>query len=108
MLFAVHCLDQADALPRRLAHYAEHKAHLQTGPVKTIISGPLLAEDEETMIGSLFVFAAKSLEEVRDYHARDPFHRAGVWGQVTITRFLLRVDNRDTGGDGDAPAEATP
>jgi len=94
MLFAVHCFDKPDALPKRQAHYAAHRAHLEAGPVNTIISGPLLAEDGETMIGSLFVFDAENLDAVRDYHIRDPFHLAGVWEPAAITRFLLRVDNR--------------
>jgi len=101
MLFAVHCFDKPGALPKRLANYAAHKAHLETGPVRTVISGPLVAGDGETMIGSLFVFDAENLETVKDYHARDPFHLAGVWETASITRFLLRVDNRGNAGNGD-------
>ena len=65
MLFAVHCLDHADALPRRLANYDAHKAYLAAGKVATVISGPLVAADGATMIGSLFVFSADSIEEVK-------------------------------------------
>ncbi|WP_258582213.1 YciI family protein [Mesorhizobium sp. AR02] len=93
-LFAVHCLDHADALPRRLANYEAHKAHLAQGPVKTIISGPLLAGDGETMIGSLFVFSAEKIEDVRAFNAADPFNAANVWQSVSINPFLMRVDNR--------------
>ncbi|WP_027167706.1 YciI family protein [Mesorhizobium sp. WSM3224] len=94
MLFAVHCLDHADALPRRLANYDAHKAYLAGGPVATVISGPLVAADGATMIGSLFVFSADSIEEVKTFNVGDPFNAANVWRSVSINPFLLRVDNR--------------
>ncbi|MDX8453740.1 YciI family protein [Mesorhizobium sp. VK9D] len=94
MLFAVHCLDHADALPRRLANYDAHKAYLAGGSVATVISGPLVAADGTTMIGSLFVFSADSIEEVKAFNAADPFNAANVWQSVSINPFLLRVDNR--------------
>ncbi|TPL01501.1 MULTISPECIES: YciI family protein [unclassified Mesorhizobium] len=94
MLFAVHCLDHADALQRRLVNYDAHKAYLAGGSVTTVISGPLVAADGATMIGSLFVFSADSIEEVKAFNAADPFNAANVWQSVSINPFLLRVDNR--------------
>lgn len=94
MRFAVHCLDAEGALPLRLAHYEAHKAHLAAGPVATVISGPLLAEDGETMIGSLFIFEAENRAAVEAFNAADPFNRAGVWARIDIHPFLMRVDNR--------------
>lgn len=94
MLFVVHALDKPDALPRRLANYDAHKAHLATEKVKTVISGPLVADDGETMIGSLFIFEADSREEVEAFYAADPFRAADVWASVLINPFLKRVDNR--------------
>jgi uncharacterized protein YciI len=94
-LFAVHCLDHAGALPRRLANYDAHKAHLAQGDVKTVISGPLMGEDGETMIGSLFVFSAETIDDVRAFNADDPFNAANVWQSISINPFLMRVDNRN-------------
>jgi len=94
MRFVVHCLDKPGATPRRLQHYADHKAHLATGAVTTVISGPLLADDGETMVGSLFIFEAETRQDVEAFSAADPFHHAGVWASVSIHPFLMRVDNR--------------
>jgi uncharacterized protein YciI len=94
MLFAVHCLDHEDALPRRLANYDAHKAYLSQGTVRTVISGPLVASDGETMIGSLFVFSADNIDDVRAFNAADPFQAANVWRSVSINSFIMRVDNR--------------
>lgn len=95
MKVAVHCLDHPGAIGKRLANYDAHKAYLASGAVKTVISGPLLADDGETMIGSLFVFEAESVSAVEAFNRADPFNQAGVWAEVSIKEFNLRVDNRD-------------
>jgi uncharacterized protein YciI len=95
MHFAIHCLDKPDALVTRLAHYDSHKAHLASTPdVAIVVSGPLLADDGDTMIGSLFIVDAEDRDAVERFHLTDPFFRAGVWAHVEIHPFLKRVDNR--------------
>lgn len=94
MHFVIHALDKPDALPVRLANYEAHKAYLAQATVRTVISGPLVAEDGETMIGSCFVVEADSKAEVQAFHDNDPFKAAGVWERVHINPFLKRVDNR--------------
>ena len=94
MHYVVHCLDHDGAVEKRLANYEAHKAYLATAPVKTIISGPLLADDEETMIGSCFVLEADSLGVVEDLNRNKPFAKAGIWRTVSIRPFSKRVDNR--------------
>ena len=61
MLFVLHALDRPGALPKRLANYDAHKAFLaDTSPhgVTILMSGPLTADDGQTMIGSLFLHGA--------------------------------------------------
>ena len=94
MHYVIHALDKPDALPVRLAHYEAHKAYLAQAKVRTVISGPLVADDGETMIGSCFVVEADSKDEVLAFHDNDPFKAAGVWQHVHINPFLKRVDNR--------------
>ncbi len=94
MHFIVHCLDHPNAVEKRLSHYDAHKAYLASGKTKTVISGPLLADDNETMIGSLFLFEADTKEEVVSFNKADPFSAAGVWATVNIHPFAKRVDNR--------------
>ncbi|MCB1334026.1 MAG: YciI family protein [Roseivivax sp.] len=94
MHYVIHCLDHDGAVDKRLANYEDHKAYLSKAPVKTVISGPLLADDEETMIGSCFVLEADSLAEVEDFNRNDPFAKVGLWKTVSIRPFNKRVDNR--------------
>jgi uncharacterized protein YciI len=92
-LFAVHALDNPDALPLRLEHYAAHRAFVESDHaygVTVIMSGPLQSDDGEVMIGSLFIVEAGSREAVEAFNQGDPFFTAGVWGQVSISRFHRR------------------
>lgn len=95
MHFIIHCLDKAGAVQQRLAHYEAHKAYLGAAPVRIVISGPLLAADQETMIGSLFLIEAETQQEVQAFHDADPFKKAGIWESVSIHPFLKRMDNRN-------------
>jgi uncharacterized protein YciI len=94
MHYVIHCLDHPGAVQKRLAHYEAHKAYLAAASMKTVISGPLLADDEQTMIGSCFVVEAGSLAEVEAFNRNDPFAKADLWQTVSIRPFSKRVDNR--------------
>jgi uncharacterized protein len=94
MHFVIHCLDHEDAVEKRLAHYDAHKAYLARSPISIVISGPLLKEDHETMIGSVFLVEADSREQVEAFHNNDPFKAAGIWEHVEIHPFNKRMDNR--------------
>ncbi|MGA7810946.1 YciI family protein [Bradyrhizobium sp.] len=93
MLFAIHAVDHADALPKRLAHYDAHKAFLSDTTrfgIRIVMSGPLVTDDGQTMIGSLFLIEAAGRAEIEAFHHADPFFAAGIWQSVTITGFLRR------------------
>jgi uncharacterized protein YciI len=93
MLFAIHALDKQGALDRRLANYDAHKAFLSDTSgfgVRIVMSGPLVADDGETMIGSLFIVEAEERSAVEHFNSADPFHHAGIWDRVTITGFIRR------------------
>jgi uncharacterized protein YciI len=94
MHYTVYCLDHDNMVERRLEHYEDHKAYLATSPVKMVMSGPLLAGDEETMIGSFFLYEADDIGDVMRFNSNDPFNKAGIWRTVDIRPFLKRVDNR--------------
>lgn len=93
MLFAIHGLDRTGALPTRLAHYDAHKAFLADTSaygVRIVMSGPLTDDDGTTMIGSLFIVEAQDRAAVEAFNAADPFRKADLWEQVTITGFIRR------------------
>jgi uncharacterized protein len=94
MHYVIHCLDKPNSVEKRLANYDAHKAYLSNTPVKIVISGPLVADDETTMIGSCFLVEADSLAEVEAFNREDPFNKIDLWEQISIRPFLKRMDNR--------------
>jgi hypothetical protein len=94
MLFVVHALDKPDALPARQANYEAHKAFLATCGdygVRMVMSGPLVADDGATMIGSFLLLEATDRAAIERFHKADPFYKAGIWDSPRITAFLRRV-----------------
>ena len=93
MLFAIHADDYPGALDKRLSNYDAHKAFLSDTSrfdVKIVMSGPLVADDGNTMIGSLFLVEGADRTAIENFHRADPFFQAGIWEKVTITGFLRR------------------
>ena len=97
MHFIIHALDKKGVLPTRQAQTEAHRAHLDDMSrfgVKIIVSGPLVADDGQTSIGSLFLVEAPDRKTVEAFHAADPFKKSGVWERVNISAFIKRRDNR--------------
>ena len=90
MLFCLYIKDKPGRVETRKQLVDEHRAYQQECSVDITLSGPLLAEDGETMIGSMFLIEAPDREAVERFVAGDPFTTNDVWGETTLTRFLRR------------------
>ena len=97
MQFVVHALDQIDAGPRRAAAIAAHRDYLSTAPeqheVTVLLSGPLVSDDEQQMIGSFFLLDAPDRGAVDALFADDPLRCANVWSDYTVTTVRIRQNN---------------
>ena len=94
MLFVICAWDGIDGKTKRKAYYPSHTAYL-TGAatqygVKVLLAGPLVEDDAETPLGSLFVVDAPDRTTVESFHAADPFSVHEVWTKRSITAFLKR------------------
>ena len=90
MLFVVHALDKKDILPTRAKHYRDHRIHLDRAEdyaVDVVTAGTLVADDDETPVGSIFVIDAANRTAVDAFTRSDPYHLNGVWDHVTIHRY---------------------
>ena len=94
MHFIIHCIDKPQSAAVRRDHFEAHKAHVAASAVKVLVSGPLVAEDLATPVGSLFLVEASTLAEVERFNRNDPFFKAGLWETIAIHPFLKRVDHR--------------
>ena len=90
MLFCLHIQDKPGRVETRKKFVDEHRAYQKDCGVDVQLSGPLLAEDGETMIGSIFFIDSPDRAGVEKFIANDPFTKNDVWGEHVLTRFLRR------------------
>jgi uncharacterized protein YciI len=90
MLFCLHIMDKPGRVDKRVSLVDEHRAYQKECGVEITLSGPLMADDGETMIGSMFLIEAPDKAAVEGFIAGDPFTKNDVWGDMTLTRFLRR------------------
>jgi uncharacterized protein len=92
-LYCIHAFDKPGTSSLRAEHYPAHLTYLAGAAGAGVIihaSGPLVAEDGVTAIGSLFVLEASDQGAAERFNAGDPFALANLWAQVAISRFSLR------------------
>ena len=56
-----------------------------------MMSGPLMSDDEQNVVGSFFLDVAPDRQSVMDIYLNDPIYKAGVWESVNIQVFHKRV-----------------
>ena len=87
MQFVIHAMDKKDGLHARAKSYQAHRVHLddaRTYGVEVLTAGPLVAEDGETPVGSLFIVEANDRAAVEAFTQSDPYHVNGVWDAIEI------------------------
>jgi uncharacterized protein YciI len=87
MQFVLICEDKPASLDLRLANRENHLAYVDTKKAAIRLAGPMLSDDGEGMVGSLFIIEADSAEDVKALNAEDPYTLAGLFGRVTIRPF---------------------
>lgn len=84
MRFAVICRDKPGHLQTRLDTRAAHLDYIAaTGVVE--MAGPFLEDGQ--MVGSLVILTVDSLTAAQDWAAGDPYAKAGLFENVTITEW---------------------
>ncbi|MDE0059091.1 MAG: YciI family protein [Defluviicoccus sp.] len=91
MLYVLHMIDKPGVLDKRMAALPAHRDYLEQAPIEVVMSGPLQAEDGETIVGSLYLVEVEKREDIDAFLAEDPLANAGVWDRVDINRFFRRV-----------------
>ena len=85
MLYALICEDKADSEALRKSVRTDHLQYIQNYDVR--FAGPMLADDEITMVGSIIVLDAPDRQAADQFAAGDPYGLAGLFAKVTIKPF---------------------
>lgn len=88
MIFTFILIDKPDAGELRLRVRPEHKAYLAAMADRMAFAGPFVADDGQTMLGSLLAIDFPSREAAHAWLADEPFTREGLYASVTIHAFV--------------------
>lgn len=88
MIFVFHLLDRPGAGELRQRLRPEHKAYLGQVADRIAFAGPLLADDGQTMVGSVLAIDFPDRAAAVRWQAEEPFTRAGLYAQVSLHPFL--------------------
>jgi uncharacterized protein YciI len=87
MIYIFHLLDRPGAAELRQRVRPQHKAYLAEVAERIAFAGPLLADDGETMVGSLLAIDFPDREAARAWLAQEPFTKSGVYAGSTVHAF---------------------
>lgn len=86
MLYHILCHDKPNNLRTRLDNREAHLAMVEAVGDRLFAAGPLL-DANETMIGSVLIIDFDNDAEAQTFCEQDPYAKAGLFEQVTVTRW---------------------
>lgn len=92
MLYHILCKDKSGHLQTRLDNREAHLALVNTLGDRLFAAGPLLDEQDE-MVGSVLIIDFDSDEAAAAFCAADPYAQAGLFEEVTISRWRKTLPN---------------
>jgi len=88
MYFAIFTTDKHGQEALRIETRDAHLAYIRNPDAHPDVTvrhgGPTLSDDGESMIGSLIIIEAPSLDEARGFAANDPYTLAGLFAEAHV------------------------
>jgi uncharacterized protein YciI len=84
MLFVVTAMDKPGKLQTRLDNRLAHLEYLTTVKNNLKLAGPFLGQDNQTAVGSLFIYECPDEAAVRAIVDNDPFAKAALFTSIEI------------------------
>ena len=88
MYFVVFAMDKSGMAEVRSKHFDAFREYLRNHPdhpgVVVHHGGPILSDDEKTMVGSQFAIETSSLEAARAFVSDSPFGRADLYAELHV------------------------
>ena len=95
MLYAIHAIDKPGHSDVRVANREAHVEYVTSQTIKLVLAGPLLADDQETSIGTLLIIDARDMAEAKAFADNDPYNQANLFANVSITAWRKTVGWND-------------
>jgi uncharacterized protein len=88
MIYTFTLLDRPGGAELRQRVRPEHKAYLGAMAGRIAFAGPLVADDDQTMIGSLLAIDFESRAAAEAWLAEEPFTKAGLYASRSVQAFV--------------------
>jgi hypothetical protein len=95
MLFVITAIDKTGALSLRVASRQAHLDYL-SGSDTVRLGGPFLDANGD-MAGSLLIIEATDMDAARQWHAGDPYVKAGLFATLDIRPWKATIDRCGAG-----------
>ena len=95
MPYVIQLVDKPDSAKLRAEVRAVHLDYLDAHKDKLLAAGALIEDDGSGGSGSLYVVDTEDRKEAESFLSGDPFHKAGLFGKVTITRWRKAFFNKE-------------
>ena len=86
MLYMIHGVDGPDANRIRAENRQAHFAYLAQHEEILVLGGATLDADSDARTGSVLIINVPSRADADAFAADEPFHKAGLFSQYTISR----------------------
>lgn len=86
MLYIIYQTDKPGAQALRAQTREAHLAYLDRHKEILVLGGALLADQDDTRVGSVLIINVPSRAAAEAFSADEPFRKAGLFQSVTITR----------------------
>jgi uncharacterized protein YciI len=87
MIYIFHLRDKPESSALRQRVRPEHKIYLAAMADRIAFAGPLLADDGQTMVGSLLAIDFESRSAADAWLASEPFNLAGLYASCDVYGF---------------------
>ncbi len=87
MPFLIDATDKPDGAELRAKVRPEHMVFLEASLPKLLAAGAKLSDDGQTAFGSAYIVDVEERAEAEAFIRSDPFSKAGLFGNVTISRW---------------------
>ena len=84
MMMVVIAYDKPNSLELRMKTRPDHLAYVLKFEKQLVYGGPMLHNDGQTMMGSVFVGDFASIEDAQKFNQEDPYYTSGLFDPATV------------------------
>lgn len=85
----VHATDYTgiETQEKRTALMMGHLNHIESVMDHVVVAGPMFADDNKTIVGSLLIYKTDNKNQALKYLEADPYYSAGIWEKISVNVF---------------------